>query len=477
MVNPSPETRSDVAVIGLAVMGQNLVLNLCDRGHAVAVLNRTPEVTRAFVAREAQRYDGRLRGCESLADLIQCLSRPRSVLLLVKAGDPVDEMIESLLPLLEPDDIVVDLGNSHFHDTERRAQRLRETGLRYVGSGISGGEDGARHGPSLMPGGDAAAWPHLEPMFTAIAARADDTPCVTWIGAGGSGHFVKMVHNGIEYGDMQLICEAFDLMHRGLGLSHQTIAEHFRTWNSGPLESYLVEITADILTRVDERGTPLVETILDTAGQKGTGKWTGIEAFHEGVPVALIAEAVYARCLSALRAERTAANRLLRGPEATVPRETGAICAALEQALYAAKIVSYAQGFMLMQAADRTHGWGLDPANIAAIWRGGCIIRSRFLDEIRRAFDDGDGSDLMLSPFFSQALNQAQTGWRDTVRLGIELGIPMPAFASGLSFYDGYRSDRLPANLLQAQRDYFGAHGYERVDRPRGEWFHTQWLG
>ena len=452
------ETPADVGLIGLAVMGQNLALNLCDRGYSVAVFNRSPGVTKTFCDGSESQYGDRLQGCDSLEDLVGRLKPPRKVLLLVKAGDPVDTMINALRPLLAPGDVLVDLGNSQFQDTERRCQALCGSGLHFVGSGISGGEEGARHGPSLMPGGDAAAWPHLEPMFSKIAARVDGIPCVTWIGGGGAGHFVKMVHNGIEYGDMQLICEAYDLMRRGLGLSHADMAAQFKNWNSGPLQSYLVEITGHILDRQDQDGEPLVERILDTAGQKGTGKWTGIEALHQGVPVSLIVEAVYARCLSAQKDERTHASEILQGPTVAAPAHPAAVCTALEQALYAAKITSYAQGFMLMQAADRVYNWRLEPGHIASIWRGGCIIRSRFLDEIRAMFEGGDTENIMLSPFFSRALNQAQDPWRDTVRLGIELGIPMPSLGSGLSFYDGYRSERLPANLLQAQRDCFGAH-------------------
>ena len=456
-------------------MGQNLVLNFRDKGYRVAVYNRSIGVTRDFVARSVESTAPQILGCDTLAELIGKLARPRKVLLIVKAGDPVDAVIAELRGLLSPGDIIVDLGNSHYLDSERRGEELDRDGLRHVGCGISGGEEGARWGPALMPGGDVTAWSALEAMLTAIAARADGEPCVSWVGPGGAGHFVKMVHNGIEYGDMQLICEAYDLLRRGLGLSHREIAERFRAWNAGPLKSYLIEITGNILARLDADGTPSVERILDRAGQKGTGTWSGIEALRLGVPASLIGEAVFARALSARKAERGRASQLLQGPGAGASLEPAGVPEALEQALYAAKIVSYAQGFMLMQAASEERDWELGLARIAGTWRAGCIIRSPFLEEIMSVYADGDPGNIMLAPFFRDALAGAQPSWRRVVSLGAESGIPMPAFFSALSFYDGFRSERLPANLLQAQRDYFGAHGYERVDRPGGERFHTEW--
>ena len=474
-MNSTEKPLADLAILGLAVMGQNLALNFRDRGYRVAVFNRTPEVTAQFVSGRAPVDDSML-GCQTLGDVVASLSRPRKLLLLVKSGDPVDSLIAELQPLLDPGDILVDLGNSHFGDSERRANHLRGHGLRFVGCGISGGEAGARQGPALMPGGDATAWPELEAMLTAVAAKAEDgEPCVTWIGPGGAGHFVKMVHNGIEYGDMQLICEGYDVMRR-LGFEYADIAAQFDQWNRGVLSSYLVDITARILQHRDENGDPTVERVLDTAGQKGTGAWTGIEALRAGVPAPLVAEAVFARGLSSAKQIRERAANVLAGPGKTSNRTPADIVPALEQALFAGKIVSYAQGFALLDEASEQRAWNLDLGDIAGIWRAGCIIRSPFLDQIRSVKAEGHQGNLLLAPYFAQALAGTQTGWRHIVSLGAETGIPLPALSSALAYYDGFRSASLPANLLQAQRDAFGAHLYERVDRPRGQQFHTEWL-
>jgi 6-phosphogluconate dehydrogenase len=400
-------------------------------------------------------------------------------MLMVKAGEVVDRFIETLVPLLEPGDVIIDGGNSHYPDSTRRTAYLREKGLRFIGTGISGGEEGARHGPSIMPGGDPEAWPLVKDIFQSIAAQVDGEPCCQWVGQDGAGHFVKMVHNGIEYGDMQLICEAYALLELGLGMDYQQMHETFKAWDAGVLDSYLIEITADILAKLDDDGAPLVSKILDTAGQKGTGKWTGISALDLGVPLTLIGEAVFARVLSSLKEERVRAAAIL-GPSRVRQRngETADYVQALHDALYASKIISYAQGFMLMREAAKEQGWGLNYGEIALMWRGGCIIRSKFLGNIKAAFDNNPQlENLVLDEFFTQALLKAETGWRKAVVLAVEQGIPTPAFASALAYFDGYRSARLPANLLQAQRDYFGAHTYERVDRPRGEFFHTDWTG
>ena len=466
---------ADIGVIGLAVMGRNLVLNLSDHGFRVAVYNRTLSRTEEFLAGEA---DGRaIVGTQSLPELVANLATPRVLLLMVQAGAAVDAVIEQLQPLLQPGDVVIDGGNSHYPDTVRRFEALRAQGLRFLGMGISGGEEGARHGPSLMPGGDPAAWPVVRDMFQAIAAEADGEPCCQWVGEAGAGHYVKMVHNGIEYGDMQLICEAYQLLREGLGMPVDTVAEVFRAWNLGPLESYLIEITGEILTVRDPDGVPRVDRILDSAGQKGTGKWTAIDALEQGVPLTLIGEAVNARFLSALRDERQVAAQRL----GVAPARAGAGAVTVEDirdALYAAKIVSYAQGFMLMRAASRRFGWQLAYGDIALLWRGGCIIRSRFLGDIKAAYArDAELDNLLLAPFFAEAVQAADAGWRRTVTLGVQCAIPLPAFTAALSFYDGYRSGRLPASLLQAQRDYFGAHTYRRVDRPDDMRFHTDWTG
>jgi 6-phosphogluconate dehydrogenase len=470
------EPRADIGLIGLAVMGQNLVLNMADHGFTVAVYNRTTARVDEFLAGEARGRS--IVGARSIPELVGHLRRPRRVMLLVKAGPPVDEFIGQLLPHLAPGDIVIDGGNSNYQDSIRRARDLEARGLLFVGSGVSGGEEGARHGPSLMPGGSPAAWPHIRPIFQAIAAQVDGAPCCDWVGENGAGHYVKMIHNGIEYGDMQLIAEAYHLLREGLGLGPAELQPVFAAWNRGELESYLIEITADILGCRDEDGQPLVDRILDAAGQKGTGKWTVASALDLGVPVTLIAEAVFARTLSALKDERVAASRVLGGPPGRVPADRGSFVEDVRQALYASKIASYAQGYMLLREAAREHGWHLNYGGIALMWRGGCIIRSRFLGKIKEAFDAEPGlANLCLDPFFRAALEAAQPAWRRVVAAAAMAGIPAPAFASALAFFDGYRRASLPANLLQAQRDYFGAHTYERVDRPRGQFFHTNWTG
>jgi 6-phosphogluconate dehydrogenase len=469
--------KADLGLIGLAVMGENLAINMESKGFTVAVYNRTVERVREFVEGRAEGRN--IVGAFSLEELVGSLKRPRKVMLMVKAGRPVDALIDQLLPLLEEGDIIIDGGNSHFPDTIRRTKYVEEKGLLYVGTGVSGGEEGALHGPSLMPGGSSAAWPQIKPIFQAIAAKVEDgSPCEDWVGADGAGHFVKMVHNGIEYGDMQLICEAYHLMKELLGLSADDMHAVFKEWNAGELSSYLIEITADILAYKDEDGSPLVESILDTAGQKGTGKWTASTALDEGVPLTLIGEAVFSRCLSAQKEERVNAAQLLQGPKPHFTRDKQAFVEDIRRALYASKIVSYAQGYALMQAAAKTYNWNLNYGGIALLWRGGCIIRSAFLGEIKRAFDSNPKlTNLLLDPFFRSQVEACQESWRRVCATALANGIPVPAFASALTYYDGYRNPRLPANLLQAQRDYFGAHTYERIDRPRGEFFHTDWTG
>lgn len=465
---------ADIGVVGLAVMGRNLVLNMDDHGVVVAVFNRTTEKVDSFVAGEAAGTS--VIGAHSLAELVESLKRPRRVLLMVKAGSAVDSLIDSLLSLLEEGDIIIDGGNSLFTDTIRRTVRVEAAGLAYVGTGISGGEEGARTGPSIMPAGTAAAWEHVGPIFQSIAASVDGVPCSDWIGSDGAGHYVKTVHNGIEYGDMQVLAEAYDIMHRGLGLDHKQMAEVFASWNEGPLDSYLVEITAAIMAKLDEDGEPLVEKILDKAGQKGTGKWTVMSSMELGQPTTLVAEAVYARVLSALLDERIEASSKLTGPTTLITDPAVDVLRDLHDAMYASKIVSYAQGFMLLGAAAEEHGWEIDFASIASMWRGGCIIRSRFLSELMEVFTaDRNLTSILLSDFFATAVNQAQAGWRRTVARATAAGIPIPAYGSALSFFDGYRSSRVSANLIQAQRDYFGAHTYERLDQPQGEFFHTEW--
>jgi 6-phosphogluconate dehydrogenase len=471
--------KADIGLIGLAVMGQNLVLNMNDHGFRVAAFNRTVATVDEFVNGSARGT--KVIGTHSIEELVAALATPRRVMLLVKAGRPVDDFIDLLLSHLEPGDIIIDGGNSNFNDTVRRTAYVESKGLLYIGTGVSGGEEGARHGPSIMPGGSPAAWPHVKPIFQAIAAKVEDgSPCCDWVGENGAGHFVKMVHNGIEYGDMQLICEAYHLMKDGLGMNHDAMHRTFAEWNDGELDSYLIEITRDILGFSDSDGEPIVEKILDTAGQKGTGKWTAMSALDMGIPLTLIGEAVLARFLSALKDERVAASAVLRGPDrgAGSEADAGAFVADLRRALYAAKIVSYAQGYMLMRAAAAEYHWNLNNGGIALMWRGGCIIRSVFLGRIKEAFDrDPALVNLLLDPYFKEQVDGAQEAWRRVVAHAVRLGIPVPAMSSALAFYDGYRSARLPANLLQAQRDYFGAHTYERVDRPRGEFFHTNWTG
>lgn len=457
-------------------MGRNLVLNMNDHGVTVAVYNRTTSRVDEFIAGDAAGTS--VIGTYSLEELIAALKPPRRILLMIKAGDAVDRTIDALLPLLQPDDIIIDGGNSLFTDTIRRTHAVEKAGMRYVGSGISGGEEGARIGPSIMPGGTATAWPHVKETFQSIAASVDGVPCCDWVGADGAGHYVKMVHNGIEYGDMQVLAEAYDIMHRGLGMPHADMQSVFADWDRGPLDSYLVEIAADIMGTVDDDGQPLLEKILDTAGQKGTGKWTVISSMESGQPTTLVAEAVYARVVSALLDQRVAAASRLNGPDNHIPGNREEIIGDLHDAVYASKIVSYAQGFMLLEAAAEENGWSLDFASIASMWRGGCIIRSRFLGELMEVFAaNPDLPNILLSDFFGSAVTNAQGGWRRTLNRAVTAGIAVPAYASALSFFDGYRSRRVPANLIQAQRDYFGAHTYERTDRDRGEFFHTNWTG
>ena len=468
---------ADIGLVGLAVMGENLVLNMESRGFTVAVFNRSVDKVDAFVSGRAKGK--KIVGTRSIAELVSSLKRPRRVMLMVKAGKPVDDLIEKLLPLLSPGDIVIDGGNSHFPDSIRRTKDLEAKGLLFVGTGVSGGEEGALLGPSIMPGGSPAAWPHVAPVFQAIAARVEDgTPCCDWVGSDGAGHFVKMVHNGIEYGDMQLICEAYQVMAQLLGMSAPEMHEVFARWNEGDLDSYLIEITRDILAFRDADGSPLVDAILDTAGQKGTGKWTSVTALDLGVPLTLISEAVYGRCLSAMKDERVAASKVLTGPGPSFTGDRAALLADLEKALYASKLVSYAQGFALMRAAAHEYGWSLKYGSIALMWRGGCIIRSAFLGKIKSAFDASpDLPNLLVDPYFRGKVEEAQAAWRRVVSSAVLGGVWVPAFSTALNYFDGYRCARLPANLLQAQRDYFGAHQYERVDRPRGEFFHTNWTG
>lgn len=471
------EPKADIAVIGLAVMGQNLILNMNDHGYTVVAYNRTVSKVDEFVSKEAAGTQ--VIGAHSMEEMAGLLKRPRRVMLMVKAGKPVDEFIEQLLPVLEPGDIIIDGGNSLFEDTARRTKYVESKGLLYIGTGVSGGEEGARRGPSIMPGGSPAAWEHVKPIFQAVAAKVEDgAPCCDWVGENGAGHYVKMVHNGIEYGDMQLICEAYNLMKNGLGMNADEMHKVFAEWQEGELNSYLIEITRDILAFKDEDGQPLVEKILDTAGQKGTGKWTVISSQELGMPITLMAEAVYARMISALKDERVAASRKLRGPNPAIKGDRAKIIEDIRKALYASKIVSYAQGYMLMRAAATQYKWNLNYGGIALMWRGGCIIRSVFLGRIKEAFEKNSKlSNLMLDPFFKKALNGSHRAWRNVVSTAVKKGIPVPALSTALAFYDGYRNERLPANLLQAQRDYFGAHTYERIDKPRGEFFHTNWTG
>lgn len=471
------EKLADIGVVGLAVMGENLVLNMESKGFTVAVFNRTTDKVDKFVNGRGKGKN--IIGTHSIRELVNSLNRPRKVMLMVKAGKPVDDFIDLVIPYLEPGDILIDGGNSHFPDTNRRTNYVESNDLLYIGTGVSGGEEGALLGPSIMPGGSKAAWPHVKPIFQAVAAKvADGTPCCDWVGDNGAGHFVKMIHNGIEYGDMQLISEAYYIMKKVLGMTADDMHKVFREWNEGELDSYLIEITRDILAFRDEDGKPMLEKILDKAGQKGTGKWTGIAALDLGIPLTLIVEAVFARCLSALKDERVVASQKITGPGISFTGDKKKFIEDLRQALYASKIVSYAQGYALMRAAADEFGWDLNYGGIAMMWRGGCIIRSVFLGKIKEAFDkDPALKNLMLDPFFREKLESSQQGWRNVIATSVTNGIPVPAFASAIAYFDGYRSENLPANMLQAQRDYFGAHMYERADRPRGEFFHTNWTG
>ncbi|WP_031437333.1 decarboxylating NADP(+)-dependent phosphogluconate dehydrogenase [Methylobacter tundripaludum] len=468
--------KANIGLIGLAVMGQNLALNMNDHGFKVAVYNRTTRVVDEFLSGPAKNTQ--IIGTHSLEELIDSLESPRIVMLMVKAGEVVDQYIDKLTPLLSADDIIVDGGNSLFTDTQRRTLSLQQQNILYIGAGVSGGEEGARHGPSIMPGGNKAAWPIVKTIFQSISAQVDGEPCCEWVGDNGAGHYVKMVHNGIEYGDMQLICEAYQLLSEGLGLGANEMHSIFAAWNQGPLNSYLIEITAAILAYKDEDGQLLLKKILDTAGQKGTGKWAGINALDLGIPLTLIGESVFARCLSAQKEERVRAASVLPKRALRFIGDKKAMINAIGDALYAAKIISYAQGFRLMREASKEYGLSLNYGDIALMWRGGCIIRSLFLNDINQAYDaNPDLENLLLDDFFAKTMKQADEGWRKAVILGIELSIPTPALSSALAYYDGYRSEKLPANLLQAQRDYFGAHTYERTDRPRGRFFHTDWTG
>lgn len=471
------ETKADIGLVGLAVMGENLVLNMESKGFTVAVFNRTVDKVDKFI-------EGRGKGknfipAHSITELVNSLKSPRKIMLMVKAGQPVDDFIELLLPQLQKGDIIIDGGNSHYSDTNRRTKYVESKGLLFVGTGVSGGEEGALLGPSIMPGGSPQAWPLIKPIFQAIAAKvADGSPCCEWVGENGAGHFVKMVHNGIEYGDMQLICEAYDILKNYVGLSANEMHFVFDEWNKGDMESYLIEITSDILAFKDKDDKPMVEKILDAAGQKGTGKWTGIAALDLGVPLTLIGESVFARILSSQKEERVKASKILRGPKPVFKGDKKAFIKDIEHALLASKLVSYAQGYVLMRSAAEEYGWNLNYGAIALMWRGGCIIRSAFLGKIKEAFDKNHSlSNLLIDPYFSEKVLSSEQSWRNVVIAAVTNGIPIPAFATALSYFDGYRAEILPANLLQAQRDYFGAHTYERIDKPRGEFFHTNWTG
>ena len=469
---------SDIGLIGLAVMGENLVLNMESKGFRVSVFNRTVEKVDKFM--EGRGKGLNIYGAHSLEDFVASLKAPRKVFLMVKAGAAVDAFIDKLIPVLSPGDIIIDGGNTHFPDTARRTEYVESKGLLYIGTGVSGGEEGALKGPSMMPGGSPAAWPYVKPIFQGICAKvAGGSPCCDWVGEGGAGHFVKMVHNGIEYGDIQLICECYQIMKDILGMTNEEMHETFAEWNKGDLDSYLIEITRDILAKKDDEGRYVLDYILDTAGQKGTGKWTAVSALDQGVPLTLIGESVFARCLSAQKEERVAASGILHGPRpAKFAGDRAAFLEDLRKALFAAKVVSYAQGYALMRAAAKEYGWNLNYGGIALMWRGGCIIRSVFLGRIKEAFDkDPDIANILLDPYFSGKLAEAQQGWRNVLCTAIQNGVPAPCLTAGLQYYDGYRCSRLPANMLQAQRDFFGAHTYERTDRPRGEFFHTNWTG
>ncbi len=470
-------TQADIGLVGLAVMGENLILNIESKGFTAACYNRTVSKVDDFVNGRAKGK--KIIGCHSIAELTANLKKPRKVILMVKAGQAVDDFIEQLLPSLDNGDIIIDGGNSHFPDTIRRTKYVESKGKLYIGTGVSGGEEGALRGPSIMPGGSPAAWPSVKPIFQAICAKTETgEPCCEWVGENGAGHFVKMVHNGIEYGDMQLICETYQLMKEGLALSNAEMHKVFAEWNKSELDSYLIEITRDILAYKDEQGNDTIDLILDTAGQKGTGKWTAVAALDSGQPLTLIGEAVFARCLSALKDERVKASQVLKGPKAQFKGDKAKFINDLRNALYASKIISYAQGYQLMRAAAKEYGWNLNYGGVALMWRGGCIIRSVFLGDIKKSFDKNQNlENLLLDPFFKRAIAKAQASWRRVVTTAVKLGIPIPTISAAMAFYDGYRHERLPANLLQAQRDYFGAHTYERVDKPKGEFFHTNWTG
>ena len=471
------KSKADIGLIGLAVMGENLILNMESKGFTVAAFNRTTAKVDEFMAGRAKGKN--IIGCQSIQELVDKLEKPRKIVMLVKAGKAVDELIDQLIPVCEPGDILIDGGNSHFPDTIRRTAYVESKGLLYIGTGVSGGEEGALKGPSMMPGGSPAAWPHVKNIFQAVCAKTPQgEPCCDWVGENGAGHFVKMVHNGIEYGDMQLICEVYDLMKRGLGMTNPEMHKAFTEWNQGELDSYLIEITRDILGYKDESGKEVVDLILDAAGQKGTGKWTVVAALDDGMPLTLIGEAVFARGLSAVKEERVEAGEQLAVPTVPFSGDKAQFVNDLRQALFASKIVSYAQGYQLMRAAAKTYNWNLNNGGIALMWRGGCIIRSAFLGDIKKAFDSNPNLvNLLVDPFFHKAVIERQAAWRRVVMKAVEMGIPAPCLSSALAYFDGYRSARLPANLLQAQRDYFGAHTYERVDKPRGEVFHTNWTG
>jgi 6-phosphogluconate dehydrogenase len=468
---------ADIGLVGLAVMGENLVLNMESHGFTVAVYNRTVEKVNKFVTGRGK--DKKIIGTASIEELVKSIKSPRKIMLMVKAGKPVDDFIQLLIPHLDKGDIIIDGGNSHFPDSIRRTKYLEEKGLRFIGTGVSGGEEGALKGPSIMPGGSPDAWPHVKPIFQSIAAKVEDgTPCCDWVGENGAGHFVKMVHNGIEYGDMQLICEAYQIMKDLLGMNYEEMHQAFKEWNEGELNSYLIEITRDILAYKDEDGQPLVEKILDTAGQKGTGKWTVISSLDEGAPLTLIGEAVYGRTLSSLKDDRVEASKVLSGPKPKFEGDKKQFVEDLKKALYASKIVSYAQGYTLMRNAAKEYSWNLNYGGIALMWRGGCIIRSIFLGKIKEAFDKNPNlTNLLLDPFFTEKIESSQESWRRVISTAVLNGIWTPALSTALNYFDGFRNSRLPANLLQAQRDYFGAHTYERVDKKRGEFFHTNWTG
>ncbi len=468
--------KADIGLIGLAGMGENVVLNMESKGFTVAVYNRSIDKVDKFIAGRGAGKN--FIGCHSIEEMCKNLERPRKVMLLVKAGSPVDDFIEQIIPHLEAGDIIIDGGNSHFPDTIRRTKYVESKGLLFIGTGVSGGEEGALLGPSMMPGGSPAAWPAVKTIFQAVAAKVDGEPCCDWVGENGAGHFVKMVHNGIEYGDMQIICEAYQIMKELLGMTADEMHDTFAAWNKGDLDSYLVEITRDILGFKDENGDPLVEKILDTAGQKGTGKWTGVSALDLGIPLTLIGESVFARCLSAQKDLRVKASKVLHGPEKKFTGDRKQFLIDLKDALFGAKIISYAQGYDLMGEAAKEYKWNLNNGGIALMWRGGCIIRSVFLGKIKEAFDKNPGLEhLLLDQYFNDTITKAQEGWRRVVATAFANGIPIPCLATALTYFDGFRSERLPANLLQAQRDYFGAHTYERLDKPRGEFFHTNWTG